>query len=115
MTSAAQGFVMSLQDKVGASELIILQQKIEKVPDNELVNLLAVGLKNPILGLILGLLFGGLGVDRFYKGDILLGILKFLSCFILIGFVWVVIDYFLVYSGIKKDNFSKLMLALSRY
>lgn len=58
------------------------------------------------------MLFGGLGIDRFYKGDIGLGILKFLSMFILIGFIWVIVDLFLVYKGIQKDNFMKLNMVL---
>ena len=64
-------------------------------------------------GLILGLFFGTLGIDRYYKGDIGLGILKFLSMFILIGFIWYFIDLFVVYKGIQKDNFKKLNMALS--
>ena len=53
-------------------------------------------LKSPGIGLVLGFLFGWLGVDRFYKGDVWLGIA----------------DLFLVYTGIKKDNFKKIMASL---
>lgn len=42
--------------------------------------------KDPKTGLILGVFLGGLGVDRFYKGDIGLLMLKLLS---IIGFgIW---------------------------
>lgn len=95
--------------------MIALGGRIDKVPYDKIINLIAIELKSPLLGLILGLLFGGLGIDRFYKGDIGLGILKFLSMFILIGFIWVIVDLFLVYKGIQKDNFMKLNMILSGY
>lgn len=115
MTPAAQNFLMSLQGKIGANELIATQGRLDKIPDDKITSLALVELKSPVVGLILGLLFGGLGVDRFYKGDIGLGIIKFLSMFILIGFVWCVVDWFLVYKGIQRDNFMKLNMVLSGY
>lgn len=115
MTPAAQNFLISLQDKIGVNELIAIQGRLEKIPDDKIPNLALVELKNPVIGLILGLLFGGFDVDRFYKGDIGLGILKFLSLFILIGVIWVIADLFLVYKGIQKDNFMKLNMVLSGY
>ena len=115
MTPAAQNFLMSLQGKIGTNELIAAQGRLDKIPDDKITTLALVELKSPVIGLILGLLFGGLGIDRFYKGDIGLGILKFLSIFIAIGFIWVVVDWFLVYKGIQRDNFMKLNMVLSGY
>ena len=115
MTPAAQNFLMSLQGKIGTNELIATQGRLEKIPDDKITSLALVELKNPIIGLVLGLFFGGFGVDRFYKGDIGLGILKFLSIFIVIGWIWIVVDWFLVYKGIQRDNFMKLNMVLSGY
>ena len=115
MTPAAQNFLISLQGKIGVNELIATQGRLDKIPDDKITSLALVELKNPIIGLVLGLFFGGFGVDRFYKGDIGLGILKFLSIFIAIGFIWVVVDWFLVYKGIQRDNFMKLNMVLSGY
>lgn len=95
--------------KVPANSIELLNGRLAQITDEKkIASLGLVELKSPVVGLILGFLFGGLGVDRFYKGDIGLGIGKFLSCFILIGFVWAVIDLFLVWKGIKKDNFEKI-------
>lgn len=66
------------------------------------------------------------GIDRFYKGDITLGIAKLITfiigmitTFIYIGFiiliglwVWTIVDYFLVWKGIKKDNLKKILIVL---
>ncbi len=74
--------------------------------------LTTIQFKNPTTGLICGLLGGGIAVDRFYKGDIGLGIAKIASVCILVGFVWVVADLFLVPKGIRKDNLDKLNMML---
>ncbi len=63
-----------------------------------------IQLKSPVVGL----LFGALGVDRYYTGDVGLGIGKFLSAFIFVGFIWAFVDLFLIWKGIKKDNFEKV-------
>lgn len=115
MTQVAHSFLISLKDKIDENGLMAIQNKLENISDDKIMNLTIIPLKYPLIGLILGLFFGGFGVDRYYKGDIGLGILKFLSMFILIGFFWVVCDLFLVYKGIQKDNFKKLNTALLGY
>lgn len=58
--------------------------------------------KDPLLALVLSLFLGGWGVDRFYVGDVLLGVLKF---FTLGGLgVWIIIDWFLIMSAAYKKN-----------
>ncbi|HVV49875.1 MAG TPA: TM2 domain-containing protein [Polyangia bacterium] len=58
--------------------------------------------KNPTTALILSLLFGYFGIDRFYVGDIGLGVLKMLT----LGgfFVWALIDLFLIMGAARKKN-----------
>ena len=81
-------------------------------------------LKSPILGLIISILFGFIGFDRFYKGDGGAGVLKFVlavgmarasktnpdeAAIALVALLlWWLADIFLVYFGIKKDNFKKI-------
>ena len=131
--------MMMLQDKLpkDAMSLASLRDKLDKLNDTQRdkfhQTMSFIKLKSPIVGLILGLLFGGLGVDRFYKGNIGLGVLKiillivsyslffggFLGVVVVGGLmlflfaVWVVADFFFVYKGIKKDNLAKVMTALS--
>ena len=95
-------------NKIPSEAAFMLQGRLEKIPEDKIQVLSFIPLKDPIIGLILGLFFGALSVDRFYKGDIGLGILKFLSIFIVIGIFWALADLYFVWQGIKKDNLNKI-------
>lgn len=67
--------------KVPQESLELLKARLAKIEDKQkIASFGMLQLKSPVIGLILGFIFGGLGVDRYYKGDIGLGIAKFLSC-----------------------------------
>lgn len=106
-----QSYVMVWQDKVPKESLYSLQEALSRVPEENASSLAMVVLKSPVVGLILGLFLGGFGVDRFYKGDVGLGILKLVTLGAL-G-IWSFIDLFLVWKGIKQDNLLKINQAIS--
>ena len=61
--------------------------------------------KNPVLALIISFFVGGFGIDCFYIGDILLGILKLIT---IGGFgLWWLIDLFLIMSATRSNNLKK--------
>lgn len=95
--------------------LIGVQERLKRLPEDKLSMLTAIQFKNPTTGLICGLVAGGFAVDRFYKGDIGLGIAKIGSfAYLLVGgwFIWVIADLFLMPKGIKADNLNRLNMAL---
>lgn len=100
---------LSLKDKL-PTDAYYMQEKLDNLDEKKATNIAMLDLKSPILGLVLGLFLGGLGIDRFYKGDIGLGIIKLITLGCL-G-IWAIIDLFLVYKGIKKDNLQKVQQAL---
>lgn len=112
--------VSSWDNKIPSEQVFNLQKTLESVDDSALSALSMIHLKDPVIGLLLGLFFGVFGADRFYKGDIGLGIVKLvltLTVFgIVISAIWVIADLFLVYSGIKRDNLQKItqVLALAK-
>ena len=113
--------------KVSDTHLMIVKNELDRaeatgnMPD---LKPLTSKLKSPILGLIISILFGWIGADRFYKGDNSSGVVKFIlilgvakaaetnpdQAVLILGLValWWFIDIFLVYFGIKKDNFKKI-------
>ena len=113
--------------KVSDTHLMIVKNELDRaeaagnMPD---LKPLTSQLKSPILGLIISILFGWIGADRFYKGDNSSGVVKFI---LIVGvakaaetnpdeaaialaalLLWWLADIFLVYFGIKKDNFKKI-------
>jgi len=62
--------------------------------------------KDPTISLIISIIAGQLGIDRFLIGDVGLGIGKLLTCG---GFgVWTIIDWFLIMDAVRQKNLEKL-------
>ena len=75
-------------------DLMILGQQLQNMSPAQLLAVTSKEYKNPTLALVLSVFFGHFGVDRFYVGDIGLGIVKLLS---LGGFgIWWIIDLFVI-------------------
>lgn len=66
--------------------------------------------KDPTIILIVSLLVGSLGVDRFMLGDTGLGIGKLLTCGGL-G-IWTIIDWFSIMGVTREKNLAKFHIAL---
>ena len=66
--------------------------------------------QDPTTILIVSLLAGGFGVDRFMIGDTGLGVGKLLTCG---GFgVWAIVDWFIIMGATKDKNINKLQQVL---
>jgi TM2 domain-containing membrane protein YozV len=60
--------------------------------------------KNVVVAYLLWLFLGVFAAHRFYLGKPLSAILQILSYFILIGFVWWVVDLFLIPGMVRHKN-----------
>ena len=49
---------------------LALQQALKNVPDEAYPSIVAIQTKSPVTVILLSIFLGGLGVDRFYIGDI---------------------------------------------
>ncbi len=67
--------------------------------------------KDPTTALIISIVGGNLGIDRFYIGDTGLGIAKLVTCGGL-G-IWAIVDWFLISGATKEKNMIQLQQALS--
>jgi TM2 domain-containing membrane protein YozV len=66
--------------------------------------------KDPTTSIIVSLLAGGLGIDRFMIGDTGIGVGKLLTCG---GFgIWQVVDWFLIMGATREKNLEKLQSVL---
>jgi TM2 domain-containing membrane protein YozV len=58
--------------------------------------------KDPAVALLLSICFGVFGVDRFYVGNIVLGILKLITFGGL--WIWYLVDWFLIMGAARSAN-----------
>lgn len=80
---------------------------LESMSEDKQAALAMAGFKDPTISLIISLLGGAFGVDRFYIGDTGLSIAKLLTCGGL-G-IWSIIDWFLIMGAVREKNFQKLL------
>ncbi len=106
-------FIISKGDMFPAEQLPYIRECLENLPNDKACMIFSLEFKSPTTSLILSLLLGNYGIDRFFIGNIGLGIGKLLTC----GGcgIWTIIDWFLIRDATKKVNFEKFMQMISLY
>ncbi len=100
-------FMMMNNKYFPESQIPFIRERLLAADDNRAGMLHAIQFKDPTISLILSLLIGGWGIDRFYIGDTGLGIGKLITCG---GFgIWAIIDWFLIMSSTREKNLTRLM------
>jgi len=97
---------MSYAKYFDGSLLASVRDQLLKLDDSRFLQLQGANLKEPTLVLILSILGGSLGIDRFYIGDTGLGIAKLLTCGGL-G-IWAIVDWFLIMGRARDVNMDRL-------
>ena len=88
-----------------------VRDQLLKLDDSRWIGVQSTEFKDPTTSLIISVLAGTLGIDRFLIGDTGLGIGKLLTCG---GFgIWAIVDWFLIQGATRAKNMEKLMLATS--
>lgn len=99
-------FIMVNAKYFESHQLPQLRERLLNVDDNKWVMIQTVSLKDPTTSIIVSILAGHFGVDRFIIGDTGLGIGKLLTCGGL-G-IWTIVDWFLIMKATREKNFEKL-------
>lgn len=103
-------FIMT-NGKYFPSEFIMpLREMLLNADESKWAIIQTVQYKDPILALVISLIGGALGIDRFFIGNIGLGIAKLITCGGL-G-IWTIIDWFLIMDAAKEKNVSQLQMLL---
>ena len=103
-------YLATNRDYFEPAQAMALKDKMLSADDSKFDILSMTELKNPTTLLIVSLLLGGLGVDRFMLGDVGMGVLKLLTggvCGIM-----TIVDWFSVMKKTKDQNFYKVMQML---
>jgi TM2 domain-containing membrane protein YozV len=88
-------------------QLNAVKEKLTGLDDSKWMAVQALNLKDPTIMLIISILAGQLGIDRFMIGDTGLGIGKLLTCGGL-G-IWAIVDWFLIMGRTREVNAERLM------
>ena len=104
-------FIATKGDNFPTESLPIIRERLANMSSENEMAIMATDYTNPVLAIILSVIVGELGIDRFLIGDIGLGIGKLLTgggCGI-----WWLIDLFLIMGATKKKNLEKFLLAIN--
>lgn len=104
-------FIATNGKKFNPLQLDQIKNALSIADENKFQMALAADYKDPSTMLIVSLLAGSLGIDRFMLGETGLGVAKLLTgggCMI-----WTIIDWFKIQDMSKDYNFNLLMQTLS--
>lgn len=93
-----------------AYQLAQIRDRLMQVDDSKWGIIQTLQFKDPTVSLIVSLLVGTLGIDRFLIGDTGLGVGKLLTCGGL-G-IWAIVDWFLIMGATREKNMEKIQQVL---
>ena len=100
-------FIMSNGKFFEDHQMNMIRERLIVLDDSKWSMLSTVQLKDPTTTLIVSILAGSIGIDRFMIGDTGLGVGKLLTCGGL-G-IWTIIDLFLIQKATKEKNMQKIL------
>ena len=104
-------FVMTNSKFFESNQIYNIRERLIETDDSKWAILSATQFKDPTTILIVSLLAGSLGIDRFMIGDTGIGIAKLLTCG---GFgIWTIVDWFIIMDRTRDLNFERLTEVLS--
>lgn len=103
-------FIMANSKFFHDYQLVTLRETLLSVDDDRWPQVSTLQFHDPLISLIVSLVGGYLGIDRFIIGDVALGLLKLITCG---GMgVWTVIDWFLIMGATRDKNMKKLHMVI---
>ncbi len=99
-------FIMANAKYFDSFQINMIRERLLAVDDAKWVMISTQQFKEPSTMLIISILAGSLGIDRFMLGDTGLGIGKLLTCGGL-G-IWTIVDWFMIQKATKEKNMQKI-------
>ncbi len=101
-SSKVDMFMMTNAKFFEQHHLMGIREKLLTLDDSKWGMVQTLQFKDPTTSIIVSVLAGPLGIDRFMIGDTGMGIGKLLTCG---GFgIWTIIDYFLIMGATREKN-----------
>lgn len=99
-------FIMTNAKFFASHHLNAIRERLFEIDDSKWALISTIQFKEPSTSLIISILAGTFGVDRFIIGDIGLGVGKLLTCGGL-G-IWAIVDWFLIQNATREKNMQKI-------
>lgn len=103
-------FIMSNGKFFEGHQVNSIRERLLSMDDSKWGVISSAQFKDPTMMLIVSLLGGSLGIDRFMLGDTGLGVGKLLTCGGM-GF-WAIIDWFMIQKATREKNMEKMQQIL---
>ena len=100
-------FLMTHAKYFEGHQISAVREKLLGLDESRSMLIHTISFKDPTTTLIVSILAGAYGIDRFMLGDIGLGVGKLLTCGGL-G-IWAIVDWFNIQSRAREINFQKVM------
>ena len=99
-------FIMSNAKFFESHQLGPIRDRLIEMGDSTWPIISTAQFKDPTTSLIVSILAGSFGIDRFMIGDTGMGVGKLLTCG---GFgIWAIIDWFMIQGATREKNIQKL-------
>ncbi len=103
-------FMMTNGKYFESHQIAEIRNRLLKLDESKWLTVQSLQFNDPTTSLIVSIIAGNLGIDRFMIGDTGMGIGKLLTCG---GFgIWAIIDWFMIMGATREKNLEKLMTAL---
>jgi hypothetical protein len=99
-------FIMANGKFFEAHQLPVIRERLLDLDDSKWAMIQTLQFKDPSTSLIISILGGQLGIDRFMIGDTGLGVGKLLTCGGL-G-IWAIVDWFMIQGATREKNMEKI-------
>jgi TM2 domain-containing membrane protein YozV len=109
-SSKVDMFIMTNGKFFESHQVPLIREKLLQMDDSKWGLIQTIQYKDPTTILIVSLIAGPLGIDRFMMGDTGLGIAKLLTCGGL--YVWYIVDWFLIMGATREKNFAQLQTVM---
>ena len=103
-------FIMTNSKFFESHQINQIRERMISVDDSKWLMIQTLQFKDPTTMLIISLIGGHFGIDRFVLGDTGLGVGKLLTCG---GFgIWTIVDWFMIMGATREKNVQKLLQVL---
>lgn len=103
-------FIMTNNKYFPESQIPVIRERLLGLDENRALIVQSMQFKEPLTSLLISIFLGGYGIDRFFIGDVGLGLGKLFTCGGL-G-IWAIIDWFLISDATRQKNLDKLLAIL---